>query len=462
MLNISRINPVKKSRALLNITTSALVFSLVSGTAFAAITAEEAAKLGAELTPVGANPKGNAAGTIPPWTGGLRTPPAGYVAGSGDYVDPFADEKPLYVITAANMGEYDEFLTAGTKALLQRFPETYKVPVYPTHRTAAFSDEYYKEIKHEAQRVELVDDNEGTANIGTGALPFPIPKNGAEVITNLAHGKAPLEDVVMTYSNFPVQSNGSFTEVKAQQTVMWSPRVEGTNEITQKVYYELFSPASNAGYKLITYEPSNFAKTSRQTWAYNPGQRRVLRAPDVSYDTPIAGSDGLVTNDATDCFTGGKDRYDWELVGKREIIAPYNNYKLNSMQVKVADIVGKQHVNPDLMRYELHRAWVVEATLKEGKRNVFGKRTFYFDEDSYRCLGVDMYDGRNELWRVVVPSVMQHYDIPIILGRLETHYDLQARRYQVQYVANESGPYKMNTGKKASDFSLSTLRRSGR
>lgn len=451
---------MKISRALL--TSSVLALAVAGGPATAAISSEEAAKLGTELTPTGGNPKGNAAGTIPAWTGGLTTPPAGYKPGSGDYVDPFADEKPLYVITAANLAEHEEYLTEGTKALLKRFPETYKVPVYPTHRTAAFSQEYYKEIKTVAQSVNLVDGGEGIKNVGTGAIPFPIPKSGLEAITNLAHRYAALEDIVMTYSNFPVQGNGTYTEVKAQQTVMWAPRVEGDDEFGMKVFYELFSPASSAGYKLVTHEPLNFATTPRQTWAYNPGQRRVLRAPEVSYDTPIAGSDGLVTNDATDCFGGAKDRYNWKLLGKKEVIVPYNNYKLNSLQVRVKDIVGPQHVNPELMRYELHRAWVVEATLKEGKRNVFGKRTIYLDEDSWLCLAVDMYDGRGELWRVIVPSMIQMYDVPLPLMRLEAHYDLQARRYMVQYAANDSGPYRLNTGTKPSDFTISRLRRSGR
>lgn len=439
-----------------------LSLMLVSGTAYSAISAEEAAKLGTELTPMGADPQGNAAGTIPKWSGGITTPPSGYKAGSGDYVDPFANEEPLYVITAKNMGEYDEFLTEGTKALLQRFPDTYKVPVYQTHRTAGFSEAFYKEVKENAQKVELVNGGEGIANVGTASFPFPIPKSGLELITNLAHRYSPLNDISMRYSNFPVQSNGNYTEVKAEQQIIWAPRVEGSDDMAFKLYYELFSPASNAGYRLLTWEPLNFATTPRQTWAYNPGQRRVLRAPDVSYDTPIAGSDGLVSNDATDCWTGSKDRYDWKLLGKKEIIAPYNNYKLNSLDVPLKDIVGKQHINPDMMRYELHRAWVVEATLKEGKRNVFGKRTIYLDEDSFVCLAADMYDGRDELWRVIVPSMIQMYDVPMPLKRMEAHYDLQARRYMVQYASNEAGPYLLNTGLQPSDMTIGRLRRSGR
>ena len=431
----------------------------LSSLAQAAMTAEQLAKRGSELTPIGANHDGNAEGTIPAWTGGLTQAPAGFKPGSGVYVDPFADEKPLYVITAANMAQYDKYLTDGTKALLKRFPDTYKVPVYPTHRTAAFPQQVYDDIKRDAEKVELTEDGLGIRNIGKGRIPFPIPKNGTEAIVNFTHRYFG-DDILMNYNSFPVQTNGTFTPVKAQQTKVWAPAKFGDTEFGIKVYYEMFAPASNAGYKIVTHEPLNFAQTPRQTWAYNPGQRRVLRAPEISYDTPIAGSDGLITNDQTDCFNGARDRYDWNLVGKQEKIIPYNNYKLNAIGVNSSDMIGVQHVNPELMRYELHRVWVVDATLKQGKRNVFAKRRYYFDEDSWNCGGGDLYDGRGELWRVIVPSIIQMYDVPMTLWQTEAHYDLQARRYMVQYAPNKA--WLVGDNAKEADFTISKLRRSGR
>lgn len=425
----------------------------------AAITAEEAARLGTELTPMGADPAGNAAGTIPAWTGGMTTPPPGFKPGS-DYINPFADEKPLYVITAANMAEHEQYLTEGTKALLKRFPDSYEVPVYTTHRTAALPQHVYDQIKIDAQSVELVDNGDGIINVGKGRTPFPIPKTGVELLWNLG-SRYFGDDLVMNSSNFPVQSNGAYTAVKTRQWKAWAPALFDDQEFGIKVFYEMFSPASVAGLKIVTHEPNNMAQTARQTWTFNPGQRRVLRAPEISYDTPISGSDGLVTNDATDCFGGAKDRYDWTLVGKQEMIVPYNNYDLNANSTPVSDIIGPKHINPEFTRYELHRVWVVDANLRDGKRNIFSKRRFYFDEDSYNCAGVDMYDGRGELWRVIVPSVIQMYDHPVPLMRAEAHYDLQANRYYAGYVSNGDAPWSFNNNARTSEFTTNKLRRAG-
>ncbi|MFN7506206.1 MAG: DUF1329 domain-containing protein, partial [Limnobacter sp.] len=74
---------------------------LASGAALA----NDLSELGKSLTPVGAEKKGNAAGTIPEWTGGLVTVPKGFDPDKG-YVNPFADEKPLFTISAANMDQY--------------------------------------------------------------------------------------------------------------------------------------------------------------------------------------------------------------------------------------------------------------------------------------------------------------------------------------------------------------------
>ena len=80
--------------------------------------AEQAARLNADLTPVGAERAGNAAGTIPAWAGGLpKAPPIDPKVG---YVDPFADDKPLYTITAANAAQYKDVLSAGHQVLLKR------------------------------------------------------------------------------------------------------------------------------------------------------------------------------------------------------------------------------------------------------------------------------------------------------------------------------------------------------
>ena len=83
-------------------------------------------------------------------------------------------------------------------------------------------------------------------------------------------------------------------------------------------------------------------------------------------------------------FNGAPDRYDWKLIGKKELYIPYNAYRLDSPQLKYSDIIKPGHINRDLTRYELHRVWEVEATLKTGERHIYAKRHFFIDEDTGR------------------------------------------------------------------------------
>ena len=71
-------------------------------------------------------------------------------------------------------------------------------------------------------------------------------------------------------------------------------------------------------------------------------------------------------------------------------------------------------MNPDHLRYELHRVWVVDATLKKGERHIYKRRTFYIDEDSWQILLVDQYDNRDQLWRVSEGHAITYYDLPTV------------------------------------------------
>ena len=143
------------------------------------------------------------------------------------------------------------------------------------------------------------------------------------------------------------------------------------------------APARLAGGILLVHETLDQVKKPRDAWLYNPGQRRVRRAPQVAYDNPGTAADNMRTTDQLDMFNGAPDRYDWKLVGKREIYVPYNSYRLQDPKLKYKDIITPLHINPDHLRYELHRVWVVEATLQTGERHIYKKRVFYIDEDSW-------------------------------------------------------------------------------
>ncbi len=436
------------------------ILSLASGSVLAKLDASEVARLGQDLTPTGAEKAGNASGTIPAWTGGLTTPPAGYDASRG-YIDPFAGEKPLYSITAANMAQYAEQLTAGHKAMLEKVPG-YKMEVYPSHRTAALPQAEYAQIAKEAAKVELAASGNGMLNYEKTTVPFPIPKSGMEAIYNhLVRFRAG------GYQYYPtemvVQTNGSFTPVRRDVKVVMASSM-GNPEPNRLFYYlgKVTSPESLAGSINLVHEPIDQTKEARLAWTYNPGQRRVLRAPELSYDSPVLTSDGLRTNDMVDMYNGASDRYDWKLVGKKEMLVPYNTYKLAAPSLKYKDIIQAGHLNQDLVRYEPHRVWVVEATLKPGARHIYAKRVFYIDEDSWGILAADLYDGRGELWRLQEAHSLQRYDVNSAIHISDVAYDLQARRYNVYGLENEEKTTQFGITAQLKDFSPAALRRSGR
>jgi len=430
---------------------------LAAGSAHAEMSPQDLARLGKDLTPVGAEAAGNKDGSIPAWTGGLTKPPAGHDPAKG-FVDPFAADQPLYVITGANADQYKDKLAPGQIALLKRYP-TYKMKVYPTRRSAALPQKEYDVIKAEAGAAKLAEGGNGVQNISATAVPFPMPKAGVEPIWNhIMHYRGGTYQRYGT--EFPVHTNGNFTPLRRTE---WYARASelGNPEPNRLSYYLnlVTAPSSIAGEAILSHDPLDQVKESRLAWTYNPGQRRVLRAPSVSYDSPGTGTDGLRTMDDYDGFNGAPDRFDWKLVGKKEMIIPYNNYKLTDKSLKYGSIIREGHVDQDLVRYELHRVWVVQATVKSGFRHLYAKRDFFIDEDSWTIAHKDQYDGRGELWRVHEFFLMQDYDqvMPHYAGNVQ--YDLQARRYLVHQLTNEEKPTKYGMGYELSRFSPDSLRR---
>lgn len=426
----------------------------------AATTAENAAKLGTTLTPVGAEKAGNAAGTIPAWTGGLET--------SADrYTDPFASEKPLFIIDANNAEQYKDNLSPGQLAMFKKYPDTYKLPVYPSHRTSKLPQKVYDAAKANATNTTLSEDGNGVVNY-VEAVPFPIPENGLEVIWNhlTRYRGGALE---RSFAQVPVKSNGAYTAVKITEKLSRPQYLNDTDGAEDKdnilLYFvqEVTAPARLTGNILLVHETLNQIIQPRQAWTYNSGQRRVRRAPQVAYDAPGTASDGQRTSDNSDLYNGAPDRYDWKLVGKQELYIPYNSYKLASRELKYDDVLKPGHINPDHTRYELHRVWKVEATLKEGERHIYDKRVFFIDEDSWQVAIVDHYDGRGELWRVGEAHHFQFRDVDVPLLTGEMLYDLQSGRYLAGSLTNEEGPgYDFTQTFKFSDFTPQAIRRQGR
>lgn len=419
--------------------TGALALSLMAGSVLAAVSAEEAAKLGKSLTPVGGERAGNADGSIPEWTGGLKAN-AGKVDARGFLEDPFADEQPEFTITAKNMEQYKDKLTPGQQAMFKRYPQTYKMPVYKTHRTATVPQRVVDATLKNATQTRLVEGGNGLENFAV-AHAFPIPKNGMEVawnhLTRYRGGSVRRQVVQAT-----PQVNGSYNLVYFQDEFTYRENLRDydPSKPSNVLFYfkqRVTAPSRLAGNVLLVHETLNQVKEPRLAWLYNAGQRRVRRAPQVSYDGPGTASDGLRTADNLDMFNGALDRYEWKLNGKKEIYIPYNNYRVDNPDVKYADILKAGHVNQDLIRYELHRVWNVTATLKKGERHIYAKRDFFIDEDSWQAAVIDHYDGRGNLWRVAEAMTEFVYPVGVTNLAFEALYDMQSGRYLVLGMRNE-------------------------
>lgn len=439
-----------------------LTLVLLAPAALAKAPPAEVAKLGKSLTPVGAEMAGNADGSIPAWDGGITKPVAGYKLGD-HHPDPFASDLPLLTITPQNYRDHAAKLTAGHQAMFAKYP-TYKMVVYPTRRSASFPQRTYEMTAKNAATGTLVDNGAGVADVAEG-IPFPIPANGMEVIWN--HKLKYKGVAVERFSNQVVPTaTGQFTPIRVREQILglyWKQgnTLADTNNVLTYFYQLVESPARLAGQVLLVHETMNQLALPRQAWVYNPGQRRVRKAPNVAYDNPGTASDGLRTNDMTDMFNGALDRFDWTLVGKKEIYIPYNNYKIHKGGLKYEDIVRPGHINPDLMRYELHRVWVVDAVRKATARHINGRRTFYLDEDSWQIVTIDHYDNAKNLWRVSEAATVNFYEVPVYWSTLESHYDLKAGRYIASGLDNNEKEVDFTFQTRPEEFSPQALRNRG-
>ncbi len=428
--------------------------------ASAKVSDAEAARLGKDLTACGAEVAGNKDGSIPAWSGKTLGLPAGLKwAGDGSPLpDMYAGEKPLFVIDASNYQKYKERLSEGQLALFAKYPESFKMPVYPTHRDGRYYPAWEDKCRYNASHVEMSNGIEGIANY-SGSVPFPIPQNGPEVIWN-ARVTVPYYTLMGVADDIGVFANGSYAKRKqeliseypyANPELKIGTPMDDTGVYAGYIHVNVIEPERDKGRMTLVHEPLDYVSNPRNAWVYVPGTRRVRRAPTVGYDTPD-GPGGLMTVDDTLGFNGAMDRYDWKLVGKKEMYIPYHNYKFDDPTAKYSTLLPKGHANPDYMRYELHRVWVVEANLKPGARHIYAKRRFYIDEDSWIISASDAYDGRGELWRASMVNSVYQYGLKGYMNRSLVYHDLRASHYVATRLINEIKPYKVQAPAKGLEY----------
>lgn len=442
---------------------SAALFALVGATGLQVASATAQDIIGSSLTPVGAEKAGNADGSIPAWNGGLTQAPAGWTPGHGD---PYAADKPLYSIDAHNMAQYQQLLPEGQAALIKTYPG-YRLDVYPTHRSCAVPAEVAERTRTFAGQARIGSDGWRLDQAVGAAVPFPVPQSGIEVMWNyklryMAKGRRAQVSLLLR------EKGGGLSEVKQwahefypyNDPAVKTPADAGGFEA--KLLYDVLSPSSRAGEMYLVHA---YLDKPQDSWIYFPGQRRVRLAPSFAYDNPIAGTDNLYFVDQINMFTGALDRYDFKLIGKKEMVVPYNSYKLIDKSNKYEKLMGQDYLNRDVQRYEKHRVWVVEATVKADKRHSFAKRVFFIDEDSWNVLHVDMYDAKGNLWRVQEGSLWADPEIQSCTSFEYVSYDLVARRYLADNFTQEGEVLDMTAGLqgRVSDkmFNSNELRRRG-
>lgn len=393
-----------------------------------------------ELTPVGAEkaglPNGPHALVIPDWEGGWKIHQAGQHM--DDIEAPHEQDEVLFSIRADNYQNYADVLSEGQKALFRTYPESFVMHVYPSRRTATPPESVLEASRANIDRVELVNNGSGFEGTSAG-VPFPQPDSGIEAMWNhvaryrTTGYRGYLNSATVTKTgNFVVER--SFIEIVfGYNNPVAAEAVE--HPMIGWVLAKVVAPANKVGDAYLLHIPVDRSEYDTLVWLYNVGTRKVRRIGEVGYDNPSR--DGLMTQDQIDMFNGPFDRYDFKLLGKRAVLVPYNTENLHSRAHKYADIIQPGHVNAELVRYELHRMWIVEANRRPDAAHIYEKRVFYLDEDSWLVLMQDIYDERGDFWRYSESYARQYPQIPLLVNAMQTHYDLQSRRYVVLNMTNE-------------------------
>jgi len=425
---------VKDFIASLSLTTLYFFSSSVA----AAVSPEEAARLGKDLTPFGGERAGNSEGTIPAWTGGYDKNIDGDKPGR--IGDPFKNEKPLYSVTAKNMDKYADKLSDGIKGLLKKYPDTYRLDVYQTHRTAIAPQWVYDNTAKNAVSAKM----DGHLLTGAyGGVPFPIPKSGLEIIKNhqLAWRGTSWETSINHYQITKKGKRVLTTSGHMRQRMPYYYQEKDAAKDFKGFYWEVNlvndGPPIRAGEMIVGR--TNFNPDKSAAYVYLAGQRRVRKLPNACCDTPTPASAGLMSFDELSVFSNRTDLFNWKNLGKKELLIPYNENRV--LQFSDEELINGPHLNPDAVRWELHRVWVVEATLVEGKRHQAPRSIYYIDEDTWQAQLADRWDGNGQLWKTLWKFNYVMPDFPGTVQQTFGYYDLLSGE---GYVSNVFGDKKIH------------------
>ncbi|QGZ56872.1 DUF1329 domain-containing protein [Paraburkholderia acidiphila] len=415
----------------------ALTFSLPS-------VAADSGSLGPEFTPSGGEKAGNSAGTIPAWNGGVKAPD-GWNPTTGDRYDsnPFKGEAPLFSIDASNVDKYADHLAPGQILQLKQ-NKGYRMDVYPTHRTCGVPDFVAANTAKNIGFAKIGADGSSLAQAYLPGVPFPKPQNGIEAVWNFLarYQGVGLKATMATYIS-PRSGSSDPIVVVGPVATYWPSGAKGTTtpgdvrDVLFADYGGTDQPAALAGQGFV--QTSFFSNKSAESFFYFAGQRRVRRMPTYDHDAPLIGYDNQYLDDQVSLFNGAPDRYDWKIIGKKEIYVPYNNFAMYNPREKLSRAMGPQSLIPSVRRYELHRVLEIEGTVKAGMRNISAKRTLYLDEDSWIVLESDMFDSSGKIWKVGENYPIPVWELGACAGTAMSMYDTSSGRYLVDATPFDTG-----------------------
>ncbi len=424
----------------------------------------------AQSTPVGAIQTGSSDGVIPAYTGGVTFPPAGFRSGDA-YISPFQGDRSMFTITSSNASQYSAQLTPGLTALLNRYPTSFSIPVYPTRRSASFPQWYMNASQSSTPSASMSGTDQDAVvqfSGGEGAIgiPFPNPTSGLEAINNHRmryRGGA----VSATIQQAAVPAIGQIGLTMFATSYMGVsanfPIFDGFNYLRR--YKEIaMLPRQIAGSSTLVLEGVDHVAEPQMAWAYSPGLQRVRRASDLIYDEPVNFSRRLATYDMLDMFQGDTSRYEWTLEGRQEFILPYNAYDVTN--ANTSTVLNRGHLNPEYTRFERHRVWVVKAELRDGMSHTYPSRTFYLDEDSWQILAAEHYDASGQLAVVSLAFPISFYDAGVFMSAVNVHHDLASGEYLARGLLGmnerDGGAIDFNADLSENDFTAPSLRAVGR
>jgi hypothetical protein len=417
--------------------------------------AAEPAKLGAEFTPLGGEAAASKDGGIPAWQGN-EPQETGWQPGQKRLNSwKFKDEKPLFSVDAGNVEKYASKLSPGQVAMIKQIAG-YRMDIYPSHRTCGAPEFVAENTRKNIGFASMNADGWSIKDAYLPGVPFPAPTTGAQVMWN---SKTRYRGLGMDYKNVittvsPRKGSTEWIKAGSEATFYFPWGAKGRTQLSTIQPIEYFgyslysSPTALAGQALSLSVSMN---EPTEVFYYFPGQRRVRRMPSYSYDAPQIGFENQYTMDEPFVFNGLLDRFDWKLSGKIEMYVPYNSFGAYDFSSKLEDVALQNFIEPGHRRYELHRVWVVEATVKAGSRHSAPKRTFYVDEDSWNLVVADDYDVQGKLWKVREAFLIPVYETGSCDAPAFVQHNLAEGRYvfdmhsagagkDMQWVVDPKGP----------------------